>query len=230
MTVFNYVIRLLCACAGASPIDSEDEDAVVLSERPAPAAPAQTPDPRQQAAAPVGAGPRSASAPAQTASHQQRGAADGAGPDPASSDPAQTVSQQRSTATISSAKLADSVPAQTTQRADSDEDADTWQFMTLPPSSKAAQQSPAQDAAPTNMPLRAPALQQPSLHGAGAAAEALQTGSTDLKPSSHEWEAELEPTDVAEGGRTAAAVIAAAAFAAAGVGLSLVGQSAAMHT
>lgn len=217
----------------------------MLSEHPAPSAPAPTADLKQPAAVPLVDGPRSASAPVQTASQRQNPATDAAGPDPASSDPAQTASQQRSTVRGTGSKPAGSVPAQTAnpqqrpvapgtgdksapaqpaQRADSDEDADTWQFMTLPPPGTRALQSAARDAAPTESPPQAPAAeqQQPSPHDTGAAAaDAPQAGGTDPKPSSHEWEAELEPEDGAEGGRTAAAVIAAATIAATGDGLSL---------
>ena len=158
--------------AGASPADSEDEDAaVVLSERPAPSAPAQSPDRRQRAAPAANAGPRSTSAPAQTAG-QQRSSADAVGHDPASSGPAQTASQQRRAVHVTGGTPADSVPAaQPMQRADSDEDADTWQFMTLPAPSKGPPRSSVRkDAAPMGPSRQVPAAQQLSLHGTAPAA------------------------------------------------------------
>lgn len=209
--------------AGASPNDSEDEDAVVvLSEHPAPSAPAPIVDLQQEVAVPLVNGPRSASAPAQTAS-QQQSAVRGAGSEPAGLVPAQTASQlQRPAKPVTADRPA---PAQTAQRADSDEDADTWEFMTLPPPSTRAQQPSARDSAPLGTPSQAPAdRQQPSLHGTGIAADAPRAGGTGSKPSFHEWEAELEPQDCREGGRAAAAVIAAATIAAAGDALSLFRQ------
>ena len=244
----NVIARPVRSAAGASPNESEDEDAVrVLSEHPAPSAPAPIADPQTESAVPLGDGPRSASAPAQTASQQQSPASDAAGTGGAAGpDPAQTASQQRSAVRGAGSEPAGSVPAQTAgqrqspvdpgtgekpapaqpaQRVDSDEDADTWQFMTLPPPGARAQQLPARDAAQTRTPLQPPADQpQPSPHSTGEAAGAPQAGGTDPKPSSHEWEAELEPEEGAEGGRAAAAVIAAATIAAAGDGLRLLRQ------
>ena len=195
------------AVAGGSPGDSEDDDVILDPEHhpasPAPAQPTSLLQPKQAAQA-ASDGPQSSpSAPAQTAS-QPQSAARGAGNTPTAS-----------------------APAQPAQHAESDEDADTWQFMTLP--SSKAQQPAKQTVAPAASEAVAdakasfqqrqgtPAAERSDPDARWSASES-QAGRERSKPSTAEWEAELEPEDGAEGGRAAAAVIAAATIASAGAG------------
>ena len=152
---------------------------------------------------------------------------------------AQTATQQHAAVATdttaqpsSNAQAAGHVPG-ASQAADSDEDADTWQFMALP-AAKAQQQTHPSAAETARHPKpgtlqqssvddRAPGLHIPAPSARQDAKPAAPLPDSSVaapprpKPAAAEWDAELEPQEPLSGGRTAAAAIAAAAAAAAGM-------------